>query len=174
MNTRDEILNAFEELIIEQGERSATISGVAAAAGVSKGGLLYHFGSKDALVAGLADRFNEQVEAEVDRLREIDDPVEVFLRESLEINHPTDRTFIALIGLAQLGEHQIAKDALAKFDTLAWDTLADVLGDRALAHLVLRVSDGLYLRAALSIGEDSQADFTELMGQLRKLLPKKS
>ncbi|HIY66407.1 MAG TPA: TetR/AcrR family transcriptional regulator, partial [Candidatus Agrococcus pullicola] len=113
MNTRDEILNAFEELIIEQGERAATISGVAAAAGVSKGGLLYHFGSKDALVSGLADRFSEQIESETLRLHQIENPVEVFLQESLGVHHPMDRTFIALIGLAQLGEHQVAKDALA-------------------------------------------------------------
>ena len=174
MNTRDEILNAFEELIIEQGERAATISGVAAAAGVSKGGLLYHFGSKDALVSGLADRFSEQIESETLRLHQIENPVEVFLQESLGVHHPMDRTFIALIGLAQLGEHQVAKDALAKFDSLAWDTLTEVLGDRALAHLVLRVSDGLYLRAALGLGADSQDDFDHLMHRLRKLLPEEA
>lgn len=171
MSTRDQILNAFEELIIEQGERAATLSSVAASAGVSKGGLLYHFGSKDALVAGLAERFRQQIEEETGRLRELENPVEVFLRESLSIQHPTDRTFIALIGLAQLDGYGVAKDALAEFDRLAWDALTEALEDRALAHLVLRVSDGLYLRAALGLGDDTEEDFTQLMRQLRKLLP---
>lgn len=171
MSTRDQILDAFEELIIEQGERAATLSKVAESAGVSKGGLLYHFGSKDALVEGLAVRFRECMDDEMNRLPELDDPVEVFLRESLSIQQPMDRTYVALVGLAQLGEHQTAKDALAEFDERAWDALTQVLGDRSLAHLVLRVSDGLYLRAALGLGEDSERDFAALMKQLRILLP---
>lgn len=171
MGTRDEILNAFEELIVEQGERTATLSAVAASAGVSKGGLLYHFGSKDALVDGLTARFRDQIAHELGRWRDLDDPAEVFLRESLGIQHPMDRTFVALIGLAQLDEYGQAKAALAEFDRAAWDALTEILGDRALAHLVLRLSDGLYLRAALGLGEDSETDFSALMERLRTLLP---
>ncbi|MGN6428010.1 MAG: TetR/AcrR family transcriptional regulator, partial [Leifsonia sp.] len=49
-SARDRILDAFEELLAEHSERAATLDAVAAKAGVSKGGLLYHFASKDALV----------------------------------------------------------------------------------------------------------------------------
>ncbi|WP_414171132.1 TetR/AcrR family transcriptional regulator [Clavibacter tessellarius] len=51
-SARDRILDAFEELLVQQGERGTTLESVAAAAGVSKGGLLYHFGGKEALVEG--------------------------------------------------------------------------------------------------------------------------
>ena len=42
---REAVLDAFERIIITEGERAATLDATARAAGVSKGGLLYHFGS---------------------------------------------------------------------------------------------------------------------------------
>lgn len=42
--------------MLRDGAERVTLAAVAAEAGVSKGGLLYHFGSKQALVAGLVDR----------------------------------------------------------------------------------------------------------------------
>ena len=48
---RDAVLDAFESLLIEVGERAATLDAVAKRAGVSKGGLLYHFPNKEALIA---------------------------------------------------------------------------------------------------------------------------
>lgn len=171
MSTRDAILDSFESLIIEQGERSATLARVAEQAGLSKGGLLYHFGSKESLVEGLAERFRGQSQADTQRLRTLDDPVGVFLRESLAIRQPADRTFVALNGLAQLDEYPVAKRALAEFDELAMAVLTEVLGDAALAQLVLRLSDGFYLRAALGLGEEDAASIEPMMAHLRRLLP---
>lgn len=171
MSTRDDILDSFENLIIDQGERAATLARVAELAGVSKGGLLYHFGSKEALVDGLTERFDEQTRAATDRLRTIDDPVSVFLLESLAIQQPEDRTFVALTGLAQLDEYPGARRALATFDEAAMAVLTDMLGDAALAQLVLRLSDGFYLRAALGLGEDDPVSIEPMMAHLRKLLP---
>ena len=67
-DTRDRILDAFEALVLEHGERAGTLAATAGAAGVSKGGLLYHFGSKAALVEGLADRLERFGAAEEERL----------------------------------------------------------------------------------------------------------
>ena len=53
---RDKVLDAFERLLIEHGERETTLDAVARAAGVSKGGLIYHFGSREALIEGLLGR----------------------------------------------------------------------------------------------------------------------
>jgi AcrR family transcriptional regulator len=64
-DTRCRLLHAAARVIGEGGVRRLTLEAVAAAAGVSKGGLLYHFPSKDALVAGLVclglDDFDEAV-----------------------------------------------------------------------------------------------------------------
>ena len=55
MQTRERILAAAIEVIRTDGAANLTLDRVATAAGVSKGGFLYHFGSKDALMAGLLD-----------------------------------------------------------------------------------------------------------------------
>ena len=50
------VLVAAEALIARQGAKSLTMDGVAAEAGVSKGAVLHHFPSKDALIAALVSR----------------------------------------------------------------------------------------------------------------------
>ena len=64
---RDRLLDSAEAVLTEHGSQGLTLAAVAAHAGVSKGGLLYHFASKDALITALIDRliagFDEQIES---------------------------------------------------------------------------------------------------------------
>ncbi len=62
-NTRDRILDAATEVLLRDGAQALTLEAVARQAGVSKGGLLYHFASKQALVAGMVDRLVSQFDA---------------------------------------------------------------------------------------------------------------
>lgn len=57
---RDKILDAAEMHILDHGANSLTLEAVAKGAEVSKGGLLYHFPSKDDLIRGLVKRIHEQ------------------------------------------------------------------------------------------------------------------
>jgi AcrR family transcriptional regulator len=50
------ILDAAEAIVRRAGVASLTLEAAAREAGVSKGGLLYHFASKEALLAGLLNR----------------------------------------------------------------------------------------------------------------------
>lgn len=50
------MLNAAEAVILRQGIASMTLDAVAAEAGISKGGLLHHFPSKDRLIEALVTR----------------------------------------------------------------------------------------------------------------------
>lgn len=54
--TRDRILDAALNVIGEAGACRMTLDAVAAAAEVSKGGLLYHFPDKESLLRGVLDR----------------------------------------------------------------------------------------------------------------------
>jgi AcrR family transcriptional regulator len=60
---RDALLDAAEALLCEQGTQALTLSSVAERAGVSKGGLLYHFPNKEALIKGLVERLIEEFDA---------------------------------------------------------------------------------------------------------------
>lgn len=61
-NKKSALLEAANAIVIEQGSQDLTLDAVAKRAGVSKGGLLYHFPTKDALIEGLIDYLLHQVD----------------------------------------------------------------------------------------------------------------
>ena len=67
-DARTRILDAVEAIVMRKGVPALTLEATAREAGVSKGGLLYHFGSKEALLAGALNRLAEFVEADYHRV----------------------------------------------------------------------------------------------------------
>lgn len=55
-NARDRILDACESIVIRDGVSRLTLDAAAAEAGLSKGGVLYHFRTRDALVSAMVER----------------------------------------------------------------------------------------------------------------------
>lgn len=68
-NSRQAILDAAETLASEIGANHMSLDAVAARAGISKGGLLYQFPSKVALLQGMLERYVERLEAPRARAR---------------------------------------------------------------------------------------------------------
>lgn len=66
VRTRLRILEAATVVIQREGASNLTLDKVAEEAEVSKGGLLYHFGSKDDLVVGLLDQTLSEAGAELE------------------------------------------------------------------------------------------------------------
>lgn len=58
------MLRAAATVVAERGYSSLTLDAVGAAAGVSKGGVLYHFPTKEALVAALLEELTSEFEAD--------------------------------------------------------------------------------------------------------------
>src|ERR671914_2182921 len=63
---RTELLDAAVAVVRRDGAAALTLDAVAAEAGVSKGGVLYHFASKRALIDGLLQRWLDDFEARLD------------------------------------------------------------------------------------------------------------
>ncbi|PRX04859.1 UNVERIFIED_ORG: TetR family transcriptional regulator [Actinomadura viridilutea] len=63
---KDALLDAAEAVLFEQGTQALTLAAVADRAGVSKGGLLYHFPTKEALVTALVARVIGEFDALID------------------------------------------------------------------------------------------------------------
>ena len=59
-SSREAILDAAETVTVESGAVRMTLDAVAETAGVSKGGLLYHFPTKEALLLALVQRYVER------------------------------------------------------------------------------------------------------------------
>lgn len=55
-DTRAQLLDAAEAVVAEEGVQALTLDAVAARSGISKGGLLYHFRSKEDLAAAMIER----------------------------------------------------------------------------------------------------------------------
>jgi len=149
-STTERLLDAFEEILVDGGERSATLGAVAAAAGVSKGGLLYHFASKDALIEAQLDRLVVRAAEDTENIRTAPaGAVDHLIRTSVNIGSPLDRSFIATTRLAQ-GRHEKAIETL---DTIrkGWlSVIEDSVGDPDTALAIMLVSDGLYGNSSLA------------------------
>lgn len=98
-NTREALLNTAERLVVEQGVKSLTIAGVAAAAGVSRGGVFYHFPTKEALIQAMVARLVEQFQHTLDRAVATDpDPHGRFTRAYARITMLEDQAVAQQIG----------------------------------------------------------------------------
>lgn len=73
-NRKVEILHAASKIVSERGIFNLTLEATALEAGISKGGLLYHFPSKEALVKGmvehLAENYREKIATKADECHE--------------------------------------------------------------------------------------------------------
>ncbi len=67
---KDAILDAAEKVIARGGLSRLTLEGVATEAGISKGGLLYHFSSKKDLILCVVERYNQRLEEKRLQIRE--------------------------------------------------------------------------------------------------------
>lgn len=66
ISAREKVLAAAVEIAHENGAANLSLDAVAARAGVSKGGLLYHFPSKAALMRAMVETFVAGIEADLD------------------------------------------------------------------------------------------------------------
>ncbi|SDH28856.1 DNA-binding transcriptional regulator YbjK [Leifsonia sp. 98AMF] len=172
VSARDRVLDAFEELLAEQSERAATLDAVAARAGVSKGGLLYHFASKEALAAGVLDRFAALIDEDVAAMRAAPDgPVDYFLRTSIPTDSRFERAIVAIARLAQAADPQ-ARDALARAQRRWLEVLQEAVGDPLVARTIMLIGDGMYYNTALLPAANNvlrdETDIDDLVALIRR------
>jgi AcrR family transcriptional regulator len=171
-SARAKLLDAFVTLVLEQGERAATLDAVAAAAGVSKGGLLYHFKTKDVLVDALATYVEDLAAADAATMRTAPEgPAAYYVRTSRYEDTPLDRAIVATMRLSQ-GENERARAAIERIHGGWRDALVEEVADAAVAHAVMLIGDGLYYHAALTGGTDAMSpkEMDALLEVVRRLI----
>lgn len=172
---RDRVLDAYESLLLDHGPASATLDAVSAAAEVSKGGLLYHFSSKEALAGGLLDRLRDRSARDAELMRsDPDGPVAYYLRTSVpggDSPAGLTRTYLAALRIADGSSTGGAvREALAEVDAQGLSALRDEIDDPVLAWLVQLVGDGLYLRTLTGAPLTGDVSIAELRERLRGLV----
>lgn len=142
---REVVLDAFQDLIVEVGAANVTLDDAAARAGVSKGGLLYHFPSKSDLFAGLCERLAEAIDIAIDEAP--DDPaglVRWYLNAATDVVDGENTLWLALFAATHAVDDDVAPilgELFARYST-PLGALPPVVGE----HVRL-VGDGLYFNA---------------------------
>ncbi|MFE4502424.1 TetR/AcrR family transcriptional regulator [Rhodococcus sp. NPDC056743] len=152
--TRDRILDALEKLLLVNGVAQVTLEAVAAQAGVSKGGLLYHFPSKEALLAAMIRRLGERSDQQLADAVAGGTSVTEFYLHIPDANEDEDlglfRSIIAALRTVD-GQHDEIQKAVTEV-MRSWDKgLQTEISDPVQAEIVRLVGDGLYLAAMLGL-----------------------
>jgi AcrR family transcriptional regulator len=144
---REAIIQAALRLIKERGAHALTLDAVAKQAGVSKGGLIHHFNTKEALVRGIFDSAVQVLHNQIESAYEAttDRSPGSFTRVYVEttLRHAEEGYLLPLFEL-------VARDpsmAVSMAEHNAWCHQrfeADGI-DPVLAHVLASASDGLWL-----------------------------
>lgn len=146
---RERVLDAYTHILLTEGVAAATLDEVAKQADISKGGLLHHFASKEALIEGLLERLIEANQADIEQTSAAPEgAVDAYLNGSAEATGAYSRTLMAVIRLA--GSSDTRVDEVMQRSEQAWyQMLLRALGDPLKARLVQLVGDGYYLNALI-------------------------
>lgn len=142
--TRERILDAYEAILGESGERRATMDAIAARAHVSKGGLIYHFASKEALVEGICGRLTTLVDQDVEVMRQAPEgAARYYVRASTFTDSPLDRALLAAARLQDAG-YEVAREAASYADKQWLMVLREQIPNPHAAYAIKLIGDGLY------------------------------
>ena len=163
--TRDRILDAAQRILVRDGGDRLTIASVAEEARISKGGLFYHFASKQDLVEGLIERYTR----EFDRLLEAADDspgsaVEAYIRSASRSDGPASRGVIAMLAAVI-----VDSEARRRYD--GWNERLH--SDGIPPHVVSTVRyavDGLWLADTLQLAAPSRSSRTKTIELLTEMV----
>jgi AcrR family transcriptional regulator len=168
-SARERLLDAAVAVVRRDGAQALTFDAVAAEAGVSKGGLLYHFRSKRDLLDALVERWLDGWQAEMDA----DDSGDGFVPAYVRTSHlggagqavRADET--ALLA-ALVGEPEVLAAVRHRFAT--WqDRVEREGGDPVDATVARLAADGLWLADLLGLGPPQGAVRDAVLARLLEL-----
>jgi len=170
---RARILEAAERVVSEVGAARLTLDGVAHTAGVSKGGLLYHFPSKESLLVALAQRYVDSMEHCIGAAKSaMSDSVAGRDLKACVLgvlgNDPRSKAMgPALLAAAanDLTLLEVIRARIADYTT----EIAASNADFALAAIVTLAVDGLKFRESLRISSFTDEQREQIVNQLLKI-----
>lgn len=149
---RERILDALEEILVNEGIAGVTLDAVAAAAGVSKGGLLYHFGSKAALIKGQIERMSAEIDAQIAEAASQPGGIQRWYLETSTPRSESERQlWRAMLAALRTNDGSLGdiSDLVRELFERCSRPLYDAIDDPVRAELVRTIGDGLYMRALL-------------------------
>lgn len=169
MSCRDQLLDSAEEVVLRTGLGSLTLDAVAAQAKVSKGGLLYHFPSKDALIVAMVQRncdnwrrdYTEAIAAESPGPGRVPRALLKMCMGTPELCHETCRRSSVVMVAAIANNPELAAPLRKTYADL-WARLNEDSGSAAAGEAVVLALNGLWFEQIFGLRE-MPADRLELI-----------
>jgi len=168
---RDKVLDAAEAVVSEVGAAGLTIDAVAKAAGITKGGVQYCFGTKQQLIDAMFKRWDAEFDQEVANLVGNDpDPV-TRIRGCIEATMEVDevanaRSAVLMAALIQTPDHreraqQWYRRRMKKLD------VSTKLGRRA--RLAFLASEGIFMLRCFGLLNVSETEWKSIFTDILAL-----
>jgi len=175
--TKERILRAAEDLVLGEGVASLTLERAAAAAGVSKGGILYHFPTREALVTAMVARLTDYFEDQLRRHGADEEGPGAFTVayvrcEATQTTNSEDER-IDRLGAALLAALAANPSLLAPLAQAyeRWQSRCEADGlPVTVATLVRLAADGLWLTELLGLGVLSAERRSEVVAAMEQLV----
>jgi AcrR family transcriptional regulator len=175
-DARTRILDAAERIVQAKGVPALTLEAAAREAGVSKGGLLYHFASKEALLVGLLNRLADHVEADFLAVLEAEPPHPARATRAvlaLTFDHPEaaceNHQRAAAVFLAAFHHDPALLDPIRAVFRRVRDRLREDALPPGHALAVMAASDGLFMAQVFGMYEARPEEMATLRAALATL-----
>lgn len=165
-NQSDAILRAATEVIAKRGAGKLTIDSVAKQAGMSKGGVLYHFATKDALLAGMLDALIARIDGR--RKAEKNSSALSSMLNSIDLADESER-YMSLAILAASAEKP---ELLTPAKTYLAELLKEVTeesNDQHLSSILLLALEGMRFLNMLDLTPWTQKQTRSVLERMQKL-----
>lgn len=166
---RERLLAAAAAIVRRDGSDALTLDAVARESGVSKGGLLYHFGSKEALVQGLVEALLSSFEAQLGAAGE-DAPgafTRAYLGATAQPRKEESDVTAGLLAAVALAPHLLEP---LRERYRAWARRFEEDGIDPIDALVVRLaSDGLWMAELLGFEPPAAARRKQVVARLEAL-----
>ncbi len=175
-STIDQIFSAVMELILQGGLPAVTLSSVCKRAEISKGGLMHHYPSKEALVDAFVSRSADECLKEIHEQlapiaigggKRMKAFVDLMLKDPAMCKPESSREMAAV--MIALMQGRMTSHADDYYDRLAFELRGDGVS-QAIIELIVASVDGLWLQAAVMPAERVARRATQIRLQLRRLI----
>lgn len=169
LQTRENILRAASQVTLEDGVGRLTLESVAERAGISKGGLLYHFSTKEALVEGMIEHFLNRFDARLEeKLKQNSTWLEAYINTSLEGDDLEDQMSVSLLAAVVLNPH-LLNPLRERYHQ--WQQKLYAHHQSIEIPLAIRlILDGLWISNLLNLAPPSREEVEQLRHHLLNLI----
>ena len=172
LSTKKNILNAANKVILDKGADALTLEAVAQEAGISKGGLLYHFPSKKQLIQGMIESMIASVDSALheELVKSSGDYMASYIRASFKTEAGPDQISYALLA-AISNDPVLIKPLQARFYKMQNEIVAAAASEEV-GTIIRLALDGLWISDLFGFAPPSPELRAKMLDALLKIAQK--